>query len=195
MPVDPGWNPMWRIPLITEYDAANPLPDWFAKAFRERPGVGTIGKARKATTVPAGGGGADRAGLFAQIEAGKALKKVPKPEPKPLQPQKPAANARRASDLRRGPTASRRNLYAPERTALSASQFVLDTMPTGAPAGSSTGARSALAYELFTRFQYALPTNNRYVHEARRRLQPTRPTLMDALEVEVRTRFHALVVS
>ena len=185
---------MWRIPLITEHDAANPLPDWFAKAFRERPGVGAIGKARKATTVPAGGG-ADRAGLFAQIEAGKALKKVPKPEPKPLQPQKPAANARRASDLRRGPTASRRDLFAPERTALAASEFVLDMMATGAPAGNSTGARSALAYELFTRFQYAPPTNNRYVHEARRRMQPERPTLMDALEVEVRTRFHALTVS
>ena len=90
--------------------------------------------------------------------------------------------------------ASSCRVWAPERTALSASQFFLDMMPTGAPAGSA-GARSALAYQLFTRFQYAPPTNNRYVHEARRRMQPERPTLIDALEVEVRTRFHALAVS
>ena len=191
MPVDPEWNPMWRIPLITEHDAADPLPDWFAKAFRERPGVGTIGKGTKRASA---GGGSDKAGLFAQINAGGVvLKKVNRPEQKPLQPQKPVAGARRASDIRRGPSANRR---ASEGTTLSASEFFLDMMATGAPAGSSSvGARSALAYQLFMRFQYAPPTNNRYVQEARRRMQPERPTLIDALEVEVRTRFHALVVS
>lgn len=191
MAINKSWNPMWRIPLITKLDADDPLPDWFAKAFQERPGVAPIGT-RATKTPKAAGGGADRADLFAQIEAGKALKKVKRPEPKPLQPQKPALGARRASDIRRGSSANRR---ASEGTALSASDFVLDMMATGAPAGSSVGARSALAYQLFTRFQYAPPTNNRYVQEARRRLQPTRPTLVDAMEVEVRTRFHALVVS
>lgn len=188
--INKSWDPMWRIPLITKLDADDPLPDWFATAFQERPGVAPIGTKAAKTSKPKAAG-ADKADLFAQIEAGRKLKKVPKPEQKPLQPQKPAAGARRASDIRRGSSANRR---ASEGTALSASEFFLDMMATGAPAGSA-GARSALAYQLFTRFQYAPPTNNRYVQEARRRMQPERPTLMDALEVEVRTRFHALVVA
>ena len=62
--------------------------------------------------------------------------------------------------------------------------------------GSSAGAHAALALKLFVLFQYASPEiNKRYAQEAERRLQPTPPTLIDALEVEMRTRFHALVVS
>ena len=187
MPVDPDWNPVWRIPLITEHDAADPLPEWFAKAFRERPGIGTIGKARKVSTAPAGG--ANKADLFAQIEAGRKLKKVNRPEPKPLPVQKPDANARRASDARRGSSADRRARYEAGKTALSASSFSLG-MATGALAGSSgrTGTHAALATQLFASFL----VEDAHVREATRRLQPQRATLLDAMEVEVRARANAL---
>jgi hypothetical protein len=70
------------------------------------------------------------------------------------------------------------------------------TIPgTSASHRATHGPHAALAFELFTIFEYLPPSEKRYAQEAERRLQPTRPTLMDALEVEVRTRFHALVVS
>lgn len=186
MPVDPDWNPLWRIPLITEHDAVSPLPDWFAKAFRERPGVGTIGKARKVPTAPAGG--ASKADLFAQIEAGRALRKVPRPEPKPLPVQTPDANARRASDVRRGSSADRRAWYESKGTSLSASSFLLG-VATGASIGNMhTGTHAALATRLFASFL----VEDTHVREATRRMQPQRATLLDAMEVEVRARAHAL---
>ena len=213
VPVDPTWDPAWLIPMITTYDAGDPLPDWFAKAFQERAGVGSIAKA-KSVPKAAGGGANAQADMFAQIRAKKAAAearaKEAREDPRETREreQKAAAEAkeqggagkapvrRRASDLRRGPLFSRRDLNAPEGTSLSASQFSLGMMPTGAPVGSSAGAHAALALKLFVLFQYASPEiNKRYAQEAERRLQPTPPTLIDALEVEMRTRFHALVVS
>ena len=213
VPVDPTWDPMWRIPMITIYDAGDPLPDWFAKAFQEREGVGTIAKA-KSVPKAAGGGANAQADMFAEIRAMKAAaearsKKVREdPREAREREQKAAEEAaakggagkelvRRASDVRKGSLFRRRDLNASEGTSLSVSEFHLGMSTTGASAGSSSGAgaHAALALKLFVLFQYASPeTNNRYVQEARRRLQPTRPTLIDALEVEVRTRFHALVV-
>ena len=199
--------------MITIYDVGDPLPDWFAKAFQEREGVGTIAKA-KSVPKAAGGGANAQADMFAEIRAMKAAaearsKKVREdPREAREREQKAAEEAaakggagkelvRRASDVRKGSLFRRRDLNASEGTSLSVSEFHLGMSTTGASAGSSSGAgaHAALALKLFVLFQYASPeTNNRYVQEARRRLQPTRPTLIDALEVEVRTRFHALVV-
>jgi hypothetical protein len=217
VPVDPTWDPAWLIPMITLYDAGDPLPDWFAKAFQERGGVGTISKA-KSVPKAAGGGANSKADMFAEIRAKKAAAEarakeaLKDPRETRERAQKAAAEAaaakggdgkasvRRASDIRKGSLIRRRDLNASEGTSLSASQLHLGMSTTGAPAGSSSGAgagaHAALALKLFVLFRYASPeTNNRYVQEARRRLQPARPTLIDALEVEVRTRFHALVVS
>lgn len=194
MPVDADWTPLWQIPLITTYDAAtDELPEWFPKAFRERPGIGKIGKAKKLPAAPANDANkqVDKGDLFAQIAQGRKLKKVvPKPEQKPLKVQTLDENAQRASNRRRGSSADRR---ASDGTSLSASQFFLGRMmPTGVQAGSSVGvgAHAALATHLFALFYYAPEVDYRFKKEAERRLLPTRSTLLDVLEVEVRMRFH-----
>ena len=69
------------------------------------------------------------------------------------------------------------------------------TPNTSASQRTISGPHAALALELFTIFEYLPPSEKRYAQEAERRLQPTQPTLLDVLEVEVRTRFHALVVA
>ena len=62
-------------------------------------------------------------------------------------------------------------------------------MATGAlAAGSYTGTHAALATQLFASFL----VEDVHVREATRRLQPKRATLLDAMEVEVRARAHAL---
>ena len=52
------------------------------------------------------------------------------------------------------------------------------------------GAHAALATHLFALFYYAPEMDDRFKQEAERRLLPTRCTLLDVLEVEVRMRFH-----
>ena len=199
VPVDPDWNPLWRIPLITVYDADDPLPDWFAKAFRERPGVGTIGKTRRLSTTPAGGAGdAAQNAMFEEIRAQREKAEARGPIEDPLekkerakkaeQAQAGGANVRRASDARRGSSADRRAFYESEKTSLSASSLLL-SMSTGALAdGSRTGTYAALGTQLFASFL----VEDAHVREATRRLQPKRATLLDAMEVEVRARAHAL---
>tara|TARA_B110000444_G_C18602116_1_gene483594 strand:- start:113 stop:700 length:588 start_codon:yes stop_codon:yes gene_type:complete len=188
---------MWLIPLITTYDATCPFPNWFSAAFKERPGVGSIGKA-KSMTKPAASGGGARNDLFAQIEAKRAAAEARANEvyADPLvKRQKAAAEAkgggstivRRASDVREGPSANRRESNG---TSLSASSFSLG-MATGALAdGSHTGIHTALATQLFASFR----VEETHMREATRRLQPQRATLLDAMEVEVRARARALDV-
>ena len=183
---------MWLIPLITTYDATCPFPDWFSAAFKERPGVGSIKK--KVSSVPASAGGG-KGDLFAQIEAKKAAAEARAKqvyEDPLVARQKAAAEAkggdsatvRRASDIRRGSSANRRESNG---TSLSVSSFL--GMSTGALAdGSHSGIHTALATQLFASF---LVEESR-MREATRRLMPQRATLLDAMEVEVRTRAHAL---
>tara|TARA_B110000114_G_scaffold184374_2_gene227887 strand:- start:3824 stop:4417 length:594 start_codon:yes stop_codon:yes gene_type:complete len=189
---------VWLIPLITTYDATCPFTDWFSAAFKERPGVGSIGKAKN-TTKPAASGGDARGDLFAQIKAKSAAAEARANEvfADPLvKRQKAAAEAaaeakggdsatvRRASDIRRGSSANRRESNG---TSLSVSSFL--GMSTGALAdGSHSGIHTALATQLFASF---LVEESR-MREATRRLMPQRATLLDAMEVEVRTRAHAL---
>jgi hypothetical protein len=197
-PVDPDWDPVWLIPLITTYDATCPFADWFSAAFKERPGVGSIGKAKKATK-PAASGGEARDDLFAEIKAKSAAAEARANEgfADPLvKRQKAAAEAaaeakggdsatvRRASDIRRGSSANRRESNG---TSLSVSSFL--GMSTGALAdGSHSGIHTALATQLFASFS----VEESRMREATRRLMPQRATLLDAMEVEVRTRAHAL---
>lgn len=167
---------------MTKYDVSQlPLPDWFEKAFQERPGIGTIGVT---STTP---NASPQEELFAQIQKGGVRLKPVTQKPKPGQVQTPGANGRLASDARRGSLVGRRDLTAPAGT--SASSFSLG-MPTGTLAGSSgrTGTHAALAERLHTR----LLVEDTHMREATRRLQPQRATLLDAMEVAVRARARAL---
>ena len=95
---------------------------------------------------------------------------------------------RRASDARRGSSADRRAWYEAAKTSLSAS-FSLLGMATGALAGGGrTSTDVALAERLFSTTR----VEDVHVREAARRLSPQRATLIDAMEVEVRARAHAL---
>jgi len=201
VPVDPDWNPLWKIPLITVYDADDPLPDWFAKAFRERPGVGTIGKTRRLPTAPAGGaGGGDKNAMMEEIRARREMAEARGPIVDPLEKKENArkaeqaqgggdgANARRASDARRGSSADRRAWFEAGKTSLSVS-FSLLGVATGALAGGGrTSTQAALAERIFS----TIRVEDTHVREATRRLQPQRATLFDAMEVEVRARAQAL---
>ena len=98
------------------------------------------------------------------------------------------SKTRRASDARRGSSADRRAWYEAAKTSLSAS-FSLLGMATGALAGGGrTSTDVALAERLFSTTR----VEDVHVREAARRLSPQRATLIDAMEVEVRARAHAL---